>query len=199
MNILVAIESLHGSLVIYSVVLAFTFFESLAVIGLAFPGTTLMIFVGYLVSRGKMNFLLAVLALCLGGFAGDIISFYLGRSGKKLLTLVEKFIKPSRLAGAEKFFNKYGVGGVAIHRFIGPLRPILPFAAGILKMRRRVFIPVDILSNFAAAIFYVAVGVFVGRRWRHFLALFLRYEKIVIIALLFSIALYIILSKRPKK
>ncbi|MFA6105606.1 MAG: DedA family protein [Patescibacteria group bacterium] len=196
MNILAIIQSLHGSAIVYAVVVLFAFIESLVVVGLAFPGTTLMVFVGYLVSRGQLNFALSVLTLSLGGIAGDVLSFYLGRGGKRILKIIEKYLKPDRLKSAEIFFKKYGVAGVVAHRFIGPLRPLLPFAAGLLKMRRRVFIPIDIFSNVASAIFYVAIGVFVSHRWRFYLELFVRYEKISLAAIVIILAGYYVLSKK---
>ena len=199
MNILHTIESLHGSAIVYAVVLLFAFVESLVVVGLFFPGTTLMVFIGYLCSRGKLNYSLAVAMLSLGGIGGDILSFYLGRTGKKMLNSVEKFLNTERLKQAELFFKKYGVAGVVAHRFIGPLRPLLPFAAGLLKMKRRLFIPIDIASNIVSTIFYVALGVFVGRRWKAFLGLVMRYEKISLLVIVIFLIGYLILSRRTKK
>jgi membrane protein DedA with SNARE-associated domain len=198
-NFFALLESFHGSPIVYAIIFALAFLESLVVIGLVFPGTTLMVFAGYLVSTGKLNFFEVVLLLSLGGISGDILSFYLGRGGKKYLKFVHKFIKPEQLFKAETFFRKYGVSGVIAHRFIGPLRPLLPFAAGLLKMHRRVFIPVDILSNIASALFYVAIGVFVGHRWKIFLGLLVRYEKAALLVLFFLFASYLLLSLKNTK
>ena len=196
MNVFDIINSFHDSTLIYAIIFLLAFVESVVLVGLIFPGTTLMIFIGYLVSRDQLSFVGVIVALSVGGIIGDVLSFYLGRSKKRVLKIIERFLNPERLEKAELFFKKYGASGVMVHRFIGPLRPLLPFAAGVLKMERKIFIFIDIISNIASALFYVSIGVFLGDRWRFFLAIFIRYEKFAFFGSIIILALYYLITKK---
>ena len=79
----------------------------------------------------------------MGMVAGDSVSFGLGRLvGNKLYDWV-----PDNYHGyikqAQKFMGKYGVLSVALGRFFGPLRCVVPFTAGSLGMNKRVFFSCD--------------------------------------------------------
>ncbi|MCF6179598.1 MAG: hypothetical protein L3J63_09465, partial [Geopsychrobacter sp.] len=62
-------------------------FESLPLLGLAMPGSTLIVFTGFLAAHGKGDLLLVILVSTFGAFGGDLISYLLGKKlGKKILT-----------------------------------------------------------------------------------------------------------------
>ncbi len=144
----------------------YAFLESFALIGLALPGTTLILFFGYLVSVDKLDFWLVIFSVAAGGSLGDITSFYLGRNGLRYVPFLQKRIGEKNIVAAEKFFSKYGSAGVVLQRFIGPLRPIFPFVAGLLKMRRAVFVPIDIISNVLSSYIFISFGLLAGDRIR---------------------------------
>jgi membrane protein DedA with SNARE-associated domain len=58
--------------------------------------------------------------------------------------------------------KKYGILSVALGRFIGPLRCIVPLTAGSLGMKSRVFFPVEILATPFWTSAYVLTGYFLG-------------------------------------
>ena len=196
MNILHTISSLQGSAVIYAAIFLFSFLESIVVIGLFVPGTTTMLFIGYLCSVAKVDFFLAVSALTVGGVTGDVLSFHLGKIGKKATLKIEKDIGEKNILRAESFFKKFGPLSVVAGRFVGPLRPLLPFAAGLLRMPKKLFIPFDVVGNALSAAAYVSIGFFVGHRWSFFVSLVFQYEKFLIVILVIAALLYYLLSKR---
>ena len=196
MNILHTIGSLQGSAIIYAAIFLFSFLESIVFFGLFIPGTTTMLFIGYLCSITKVDFFLAVTTLTVGGATGDIFSFHLGKVGKKAASKIESAIGEKNILKAESFFKKFGVFSVVAGRFVGPLRPLLPFAAGVLRMPKKLFVPFDIIGNALSAAAYVSVGYFVGNRWRFFVELVFQYEKIVVLTLLVAGLLYYLLSKK---
>ena len=140
-----------------------SFFESLAFAGLFFPGTTLIIFAGYFCAQQGISPFFAICVVAAGGSLGGAMSFLLGKVGS--IKLLERYhlIKPEQLQKGQKFLKKQGRYGVLIARFIGPLRPIVPFTAGIFKMSNKKFFISDTLGVILAAIFYVLVGYYFGQ------------------------------------
>ena len=58
----------------------------------------------------------------------------------------------------EKFFNKYGWGGIVIGRLVPAIRPFIPFIAGLSSMKNITFL----FSSVAACIIWtVALAILV--------------------------------------
>ena len=68
----------------------------------------------------------------------------------------------SHLDIGKRFFAKYGNKSVFFGRFIGPVRPIIPFVAGLSKMDRLPFFFWNIISAFLWATAYLLAGYFFG-------------------------------------
>lgn len=149
--------------ILYTIILVEPFVESIFPIGFLFPGTTFLFFVGYLCSTGKVSVVSALSTLIIAGTLGAMTSFYLGRLGKRSLKFLENPKLAERLRRAELFFEKYGIFGIAIYRFVGPLRSLIPFTAGFLRMKIQKFVPIDLLGNlFSSSIYLLAGFYFVG-------------------------------------
>jgi membrane protein DedA with SNARE-associated domain len=159
--------------------LVFTFFEAIFPIGLLFPGTTFLLFVGYLCSAGKISILPTLAILIVAGTAGGTVSFYLGKFGTRYLAFFRRAPENKDAGRAEKYFEKYGTVGVAVHRFIGPLRSILPFTAGLLKMKQQTFVPINLFSNLISTLFYVLAGTYFGGSVDHLVDLITKYERMI--------------------
>jgi undecaprenyl-diphosphatase len=137
--------------------------ESFAFVGLIIPGTTFIVIMGILASQGALDVGDVIAAVALGGVIGDALSFYLGTKGKSFLNSKNKFFKQEHLAYGEKFFLTHGDKSVFLARFFGPLRPIIPFVAGVFKMSKIRFFIFNILSSVCAAGAYVMLGYFFGQ------------------------------------
>jgi len=152
----------------YVIIFLAAVLESTAVVGLFFPGSTLVVFVGFLASQNIFNPVDVIILVTLGGITGDAISFYLGQRGTNLFRGESKLLKRSHLLAGEEFFKRHGDKSIVLARFIGPLRPIIPFVAGLFKMPDGKFFLFNVISGVAAAIFYVLVGYFFGAAWTKF-------------------------------
>jgi membrane protein DedA with SNARE-associated domain/membrane-associated phospholipid phosphatase len=148
------------------IILAVSFVESLAFIGLLFPGTVFMILVGFLASKGLLDIKDLVWFAAVGSFLGDIFSYYLGQKGKFIFKKDSRLFKVSYLEAGERFFAKHGDKSVILGRFIGPLRPIIPFVSGLCRMNIRKFIIFDIIGSIAWSFFYLYLGYFFGAAWQ---------------------------------
>lgn len=149
----------------YVLLFAFSLAESIAVVGILVPGATFVVIFGFLVAQGFYNFENAVVFATIGAILGDILSFVLGRRGIDPAKRFPKLFSQATVDRAETFMLKYGVAGVFLGRFIGPLRPFIPFVAGALKMQWRRFMVMNILSAILWAISYLAIGFFFGQFW----------------------------------
>ena len=116
------------------------FGESFAFLGLLFPGTSLLVAAGALIKSGSLPFWPILIGAVLGAVLGDAVSFWIGRRFGGRLAGVWPFARnPELLAGGIQFFHRHGGKSVFIGRFFGPVRAIVPLAAGILLMSPRLF------------------------------------------------------------
>ncbi len=130
-----------------SVIALTAFGESFAFLSLLFPGTAILIASGGLVQAGVIPFFSTALAGIVGAVLGDAISFWLGQKFGPLLPGVWPFRKhPEMLARGTAFFRRFGGLSVFIGRFFGPLRAVIPLAAGTLGMSAGLFYAANILS-----------------------------------------------------
>ena len=149
----------------YALLFGFAFGESIVVVGLIVPGATLVVLFGFVLSQGIYSFGDAFLVAAVGAILGDVFSFVLGRRGVDPARRFPRLFAQSTVDRAEKFMNEYGVAGVFLGRFIGPLRPLVPFVAGAFKMRWRSFMVMNILSGILWSASYLAIGFFFGQFW----------------------------------
>ena len=94
-----------------------------------------------------------------GGLLGDAISYGIGRrfhQGIRRLPVLRDH--PEWLAGAETYFQRYGVVSLLVGRYIGPLRPMLPLVAGMLDMPFVRFVLVSMLAAAGWAVAYMLPG-----------------------------------------
>lgn len=150
---------------IYGLLFFVSLFESLAFVGLFVPGTTIIIVVGILAAQGRVAVIDLFLPIIVGSVIGDAISFYLGRQGAVWFTPGSRLFKPDYLEKGVRFFEKHGNKSVVLARFIGPLRPVIPFVAGLSRMRSREFFLYNITSAVLFAPTYVLFGYWFGRAW----------------------------------
>lgn len=149
----------------YALLFAFAFGESIAVVGILVPGATFIVLFGFVISQGIYDFYDAAVIGAIGAILGDVFSFVLGRRGIDPAKRFPRLFAQDTVDRAERFMHRYGVAGVFIGRFIGPLRPFVPFIAGALKMKWRSFMTMNITSGILWSASYLAVGFFFGQFW----------------------------------
>ena len=94
-----------------------------------------------------------------GAILGDGVSYGIGRRFGHEVRRVWPFTKyPGLIPRGIAFFKRHGQKGVFIGRFFGPVRAVIPLAAGILKMQRGRFW----LANVASALIWAPTILFSG-------------------------------------
>ncbi len=138
-----------------AIVFALAFGESLAFVSLLLPATAILLGVGGLIGAADIAFWPIWWAAALGAVFGDWLSYWLGvRYSYAIAQIWPLSRDPELLPRGEAFFRKWGTLGVFVGRFFGPLRSIVPLAAGICGMRQ---LPFQI-ANLASAVIW-ATGV----------------------------------------
>ena len=141
------------------VMFALTFMESLAFLSLFIPAWSAIVAMGALVGTGKVDFWTVFIGGSLGAILGDFVSYWIGdRYKEKVWNWWPLSKYPGMVARGEAFFQKWGALGIVAARFSGPLRAIVPLAAGVFEMPRRLFTITNVASAFLWCGILIASG-----------------------------------------
>ncbi len=146
----------------YWVILLIALLESLAFVGAIIPGAIAIILAGFLSAQGYLDLGDLIWFAAIGAILGDGLSYYLGTKGKRFFRVENKLLKLSHLEKGEQFFKKHGNKSIFLGRFIGPIRSIIPFVAGLSQMNRWSFLFWNITSAFLWAAANLSFGYFFG-------------------------------------
>jgi undecaprenyl-diphosphatase len=176
-------------------VLVISLVESLALVGLLVPGVVLITTAASLAGHQDIALAWLIGAAFVGAVLGDGISFSLGFKHREQVTQRWPLSQhPEWLGRGARFFERYGIWSVFIGRFVGPVRPIIPLVAGMMRMAPRTFIWANLTSAALWAPAYILPGYLLGRTWQRHLnlppgleaALLILAAIIVVLAVIFS-------------
>ncbi len=138
------------------------FLEAVIIFGSFVPGATIVVIFGFLSAEGTFNFVTLFWFAVAGAVAGDGLSFYLGRKGTRFFKDENKLLRMAHLEKAKSFFNKYGDKSIFVGRFVGIIRPMIPFTAGLCGMETGKFIFWNVFSGIVWALAHLLLGYFFG-------------------------------------
>lgn len=150
----------------YVVVALLALLESTVVIGTFVPGVVILLFFGFAASQGDVSLSGVILATSIGAILGDFISYAMGRYGTGFVKENRGLLRMSHIEIGKAFFGKHGGKSVLLGRFIGPIRQIIPFIAGAIKMGYFRFIYLNVAGAFLWAITYIVIGYYFGSNWK---------------------------------
>ncbi|MBB3332213.1 undecaprenyl-diphosphatase [Halomonas campaniensis] len=152
------------------IIAAIALVESLALVGLLVPGVLLITAAASLAGHQELALPAIILAAFLGAVIGDGASFLLGYTQHERVTRLWPLSRhPEWLARGARFFQRYGTLSVFFGRFVGPVRPVVPMIAGMLRMSPRAFTWANLASAALWAPAYVLPGYLLGRTWQQLL------------------------------
>jgi membrane protein DedA with SNARE-associated domain len=141
------------------IVFALAFGESLAFISLLIPAWAALVGIGVLISSGNLNFWPIWVAGAVGATLGDWLSYWVGiKIGPPVAHVWPLSRHPALLPKGEAFVKRWGVPGIFIGRFFGPLRASVPLVAGIFQMPYWSFQLVNFFSAFVWAGVLLTLG-----------------------------------------
>lgn len=132
------------------------------------PSEAILPFGGYLSYTGRLNLFWTIIIGTLGGTAGSIGAYYLGKLGGR--PLVEKYadklkLSKSHLEKSDEYFNKYGEKIVFYSRLLPIIRTFISLPAGISKMDFKKFTIYTLLGSLIWSVILGYAGYKMGENW----------------------------------
>ena len=141
------------------IVFALAFGESLAFLSLLIPAWAALVGIGVLIASSGLSFWPVWVAGAVGAALGDWLSYWVGlKMGPAVAQVWPLSRSPELLPRGERFVKKWGVLGIFIGRFFGPLRASVPLVAGIFQMPYWSFQ----IANFTSAFVWAGVLLTIG-------------------------------------
>ena len=148
------------------IVFALAFGESLAFISLLIPAWGALVAIGALIGSSGISFWPIWVSASLGAAFGDWLSYWIGLKLEHTVAHIWPLSRhPELIPRGEAFMKKWGILGIFIGRFCGPLRASVPLIAGIFEMP---FWPFQI-ANFVSAFAWAATLLTIGDLISHIL------------------------------
>ena len=141
------------------VVFGLAFGESLAFISLLIPAWGALVAIGALIGHSGISFWPIWVSASLGAAFGDWVSYWIGLKLEYTVAHMWPLSRhPDLIPRGEAFMKKWGVVGIFIGRFFGPLRASVPLIAGIFEMPFWQFQ----IANFVSAFIWAATLLTIG-------------------------------------
>lgn len=173
------------------IVFALAFGESLCIVSLVLPATAILAAIVSVLAAGGTQFselVPAMLVAGAGGTLGYATSYWIGLYFKDRTREIWPFRSHPRLIPrGERFFAKYGFAGVFLGHFFGPIRGVIPLAAGMFGMKQAPFQLANVISAFIWA-FGVMAPFFFLVGFKDDVASFLRGHELIVALAMFAIA-----------
>lgn len=147
----------------YFVIFLIFFGEALVGIGLIIPGAIIAFLLGAFAAKGMFSIQDLLIFGSLGFFVGDFFSFWLGRKGAGLFKKDNKVLKLEHLEKGQEYFKEHGNKSVIIGRYIGVLRPLTPFIAGVIQMGWLRFLILNTIGIVSWLAIHLLAGFFFGQ------------------------------------
>jgi membrane protein DedA with SNARE-associated domain/membrane-associated phospholipid phosphatase len=177
----------HFRMLGYWAVLLVSLLESLAFVGVVVPGAVVVVFAGSLAAKGFFDLGDLVLFAAAGAILGDGISFRMGKGGHIRFREENRIFKPGLLEKGNVFFARHGGKSVFLGRFVGLIRAVIPFVAGLSGMEAKRFYLWNIASAILWASSHLLAGYFLGRAWQAVEIWSTRFGVVVAVVLLLAL------------
>jgi membrane-associated protein len=140
------------------------FAESGLLLGLVFPGDSLLFTAGLLASQGKLNVIVVIGGCFVAAVAGSEVGYFLGRRfGPGLFSKPDsRIFKHEYVDRSRDFFERHGAKTIVIARFVPFVRTLAPMLAGIGEMPRQTFFTFNVVGALLWAVGVSIAGYFLG-------------------------------------
>ena len=142
-----------------AIMFALAFGESLAFVSLLIPAWGALVARGALIGPSGISFTPVLVAAALGAALGDWLSYWIGLKLEYRVQHIWPLSRhPDLIPRGERFMKTWGIAGIFIGRFFGPLRASVPLIAGIFEMPFWRFQIANVLSAFVWAAVLLTLG-----------------------------------------
>ena len=138
------------------------------------PSELILGFAGYLIFAERMTFTGAMIAGMIGGMAGSIFAYIVGKKGGR--PFVDKYgkyflIKKSHVDLAQRWFDKYGVRAVFFSRMLPVVRTFISLPAGFARVDMPKFLAFTFAGSLPWTALILFAGMMLGENWQYLLEL----------------------------
>ncbi|MDQ4129248.1 MAG: DedA family protein [Actinomycetota bacterium] len=166
------------------------------------PSEVVLPLAGFVVGRGELGFLQALLASTAGSVAGAFVLYALGRYGGRGLVLRYGHwlrVSAEELERAEGWFRRYGDWVVLGARVVPLARSIVSIPAGTMKMPLLRFTVLTAVGSGVWNALLIGAGVALGANWARISGWIGSYSDVVLILLAGAAAVFLVLGHRQRK
>lgn len=132
------------------------------------PSEIVLGYGGYMISKGIMNYPMAVISGVIGGTIAQLFLYWAGYyGGRPFLEKYGKYIliRKKQIDISERWFQKYGAGVIFSARFIPVVRHAISIPAGISKMPVSKFTLYTVAAIVPWTILFLYLGDILGKNW----------------------------------
>jgi len=133
------------------------------------PSEIILVFSGYLVTKGTFEPISLILAGSLGNVIGSIITYYVGlKFGRIFILRFGKyfFIKEHHLEYTEKMFQKYGDKISLLGRLLPVVRTYISLPCGVAKMSLLKYSVYTFIGSVIWNTIFTYIGIQLGSNWQ---------------------------------
>jgi membrane-associated protein len=140
------------------------FAESGLLIGMFFPGDSLLFAAGILSGGGLLSIVPLMVAVSIAAIVGDSVGYWFGANvGINFFNRKDsRFFKQEYVKRTQQFYEKYGGRSVVLARFVPIIRTLAPILAGIGSMPYRTFLTYNALGGILWGVGVTALGYLLG-------------------------------------
>ena len=139
------------------------------VVGLPIPDETLLVYCGYLISRGTLTPVAAFFSALAGSWCGISLSYMLGRTlGIGVVHRFGKYlhITEERLLRVHQWFDRIGHWALVFGYFIAGVRHFTAIVAGTSKLAFPSFMKYAWSGGLLWVSTFLTIGYFLGENWK---------------------------------
>ncbi|BCE03412.1 DedA family protein [Marinicellulosiphila megalodicopiae] len=138
--------------------------ETIVGIGMFVPSFLIMVTLTTSAAMVGVPFVWVIVSAMTGAYAGDCFGYCLGRYFSSSIQTSRLFAKRQKwFTKVQHRYENQGLFFIVIARFFGPLRCIVPFISGSLRIHPRLFLPLAFFAVLAWAPFYTLPGYVAGQ------------------------------------
>jgi len=140
------------------------FAESGILLGIFFPGDSLLFAAGLLSAGGFLTPIPLIIIVVIAAIVGDSVGYWFGKNvGVNFFKRKDSlFFKQEYVKRTELFYQKYGGRAVVLARFVPIVRTLAPILAGIGTMKYSTFLSYNALGGCLWGIGMISLGYFLG-------------------------------------
>lgn len=144
---------------IFFITFLFAMAETLLVLSIFIPSTTILVAIGALVAAEKLDFWPVFTGAATGAIIGSLISWQMGRLfGVQILETKLMQKQSDRIHRSKEAMNRWGAPAIILGHLFGPLRALVFAIAGLTGMALLTFLPLTILGAITWAFITPKVG-----------------------------------------